>query len=129
MKEVTRQMRKRGFGRVGKTPTLCWFCQNAVPDNDGHGCEWSRHGNPVDGWDVMPGRIRAKDSRGGSTETKSYHVRECPEFVEDPIPSESDQKKDEPKKEAAPKKETLKEKKSRLSRGGQCPGWVSLIKF
>lgn len=58
MKEVTRQMRKRGFGRVGKIPTLCWFCQNAVPDNDGHGCEWSRHGNPVDGWDVMPSRLR-----------------------------------------------------------------------
>lgn len=116
MKEVTRQMRKRRFERGGKIPTLCWFCQNAVPDNDGHGCEWSRHGTPVDGWDVIPSRILAKDSRGGSAETKSYHVRECPEFVEDPIPGESDQTKDEPKRE------TLKEKKARLSRGGAAFG-------
>lgn len=32
------------------TGTLCEFCRNAIPDNKGHGCPWSRAFQPVEGW-------------------------------------------------------------------------------
>lgn len=130
MKEITRQLKKRGLRAPGgKVPTLCWFCQNAVPDKDGHGCNWSRRSIPVDGWRAQKSRVHSQSTDMGSVE--SYHVEECPEFLEDPVQDDRDRDEDlldgDRLKEASPKKETLQEKKRRLSQGGH--SWVSLIKF
>lgn len=65
--------------RCDPSATLCWRCQNAVPDRKGHGCSWSRSFVPVKGWTVT-----VRDKR----QDRSYTVLECPEFVpdEDPEP-------------------------------------------
>ncbi|MGM9615700.1 MAG: hypothetical protein ACI3W7_09285 [Oscillospiraceae bacterium] len=56
--------------------TLCWQCENAVPDPErGKGCPWSKSGKPVDGWDA----IRTSKAVDG----ESYFVRACPSFEPD----------------------------------------------
>ena len=56
--------------------TLCWSCQNAVPDDEGHGCNWSNRLQPVKGWEAK------------KTYNKEYHysyqVISCPEYIPDP---------------------------------------------
>ena len=62
------------------TQTLCWSCANAVPDKYGkRGCAWSRHYQPVKGWDAQETRLYGGDS--SKRFQKSYCVRQCPEFV------------------------------------------------
>lgn len=119
MKEITRQIRKKGIQGT-KIPTLCWYCQNAVPDNDGHGCSWSARLEPVEGGRAVQSQIYSKDGGGDTRRIASYRVEDCPQFVEDPLPDIGVDPVDakvgtEPD---SPKKETLKEKKARLSRGG-----------
>ena len=61
------------------TWTLCGFCQHSVPDFRGHGCTWSRHSQPVEGWIATPVRRRF-----GKNEVTAYCVHECPQFLEEP---------------------------------------------
>lgn len=58
---------------------LCWDCQNAVPDLNGHGCEWSRKFEPVPGLDAEETVLTTSYKQG----TKSYHVHGCPKYVKD----------------------------------------------
>ena len=59
-------------------PTLCFDCQNAVP-NKTRGCEWSRYGQPVPGWTAHPTLIRTHDSC-----PNSFCVVKCPKYDPDP---------------------------------------------
>ena len=59
--------------------TLCWDCQNAVPDLEGkRGCNWSRHHKPVEGWDAVR-QIHATVAYS----YVSYEVIKCPQFLAD----------------------------------------------
>lgn len=67
--------------------TLCWRCENAVPDRAGlRGCTWSRRREPVPGWDAeqtwvhFARGIKNKNMPDGSV---SYYVKACPEFIAD----------------------------------------------
>ena len=61
--------------------SLCWDCQNAVPNKEGRGCSWSRYLRPVEGWKA---KTRVISSMGnGVRPYVSYNVRECPEFIWD----------------------------------------------
>ena len=51
-----------------KKQSLCWSCVNAVPDEQGHGCPWSRNGDEVEGWTVEQGK----------NYLQTYRVRKCP---------------------------------------------------
>ena len=56
--------------------TLCWSCGNAVP-NDIDGCEWSRDGEPVPGWD-------AEEKTRTDTDGRFYRticVHSCPKYT------------------------------------------------
>ena len=64
--------------------TLCFDCQNAVPDKRGHGCEWSISLTPVPGWDAIPVTVLFS-----GRQTPTFHVRGCPRFLADE-PRESD---------------------------------------
>lgn len=64
----------------GKSDTICWDCQNAVPDKCGHGCSWSRKLIPVDGWTAKGTRIRQKGVNAQGY-CGSYIVIRCPQFV------------------------------------------------
>lgn len=57
---------------------ICINCKNAVPDNRGHGCEWSRNFDPVPGWTAEPTILRA-----GGNEIESYRITDCPKFERD----------------------------------------------
>ena len=58
--------------------TLCWKCQNAVPSNT-NGCDWSRHGAPVEGWTAKPTKILQPPK----ATIDSYLVIDCPNFKPD----------------------------------------------
>lgn len=58
--------------------TLCWSCIHAVP-SQGYGCEWSRHGKPVDGWTAEESEI----STWVKSTDKSYSVKACPQYEPD----------------------------------------------
>ena len=75
-----REERQRRKERKEKrTWSLCWECKNAVPDAYGErGCSWSRHRLPVDGWEATPTKLKV----ASKMTVLSYHVKECPEFVE-----------------------------------------------
>lgn len=50
------------------TQTLCWDCQNAVPNKEGtRGCSWSRNLVPVD----------------GIITNEKGKITYCPEFIPD----------------------------------------------
>ena len=53
--------------------TLCWACENAVPNENGNGCSWSECFIPVEGWN-------AKETVVGD-DVPSFYVYDCPEFV------------------------------------------------
>lgn len=65
-----------------KSRTICWKCQNAVPDKHGRGCNWSRNLEPVDGWKAMETSVIRYDG-GVRREIMSALVVECPEFIPD----------------------------------------------
>lgn len=62
--------------------TLCWNCQNAVPNKDGRGCTWSKRFEPVAGWTATSRNISSLAH--GNRPYLSYRVTDCPEFVADP---------------------------------------------
>ena len=62
--------------------TLCWTCKNAVPDGE-HGCRWSQHLEPVDGWTATETRVYSKTNLGDTTYKESYYVIDCPEYDPD----------------------------------------------
>lgn len=51
---------------------LCWTCKKAIC-----GCNWSKYGKPVDGWDAEPTVIQT-----GNTVKNSYKIKRCPEYIE-----------------------------------------------
>lgn len=57
--------------------TKCWTCRNAVPNGD-YGCNWSRFGEPVEGWTAQANELI---SNGAYKDT--YCVTACPEYVRD----------------------------------------------
>lgn len=72
-------------GEHNQNRSLCWKCVNAVPDNNGHGCSWSRGLEPVEGWMALPSR--KKHTTNMNTKDKKYtyviegwYVIECPEY-------------------------------------------------
>lgn len=68
--------KERDEPKNAETGTLCWRCENAVPDPErGTGCPWSISGKPVDGWDA----VRTFKSGAGDC----YYVRACPGFEPD----------------------------------------------
>lgn len=62
--------------------TICWKCQNAVPDKHGRGCSWSRNLEPVEGWKALETSVIRWDG-GVRREIMSALVVECPEFIPD----------------------------------------------
>lgn len=66
--EEEKRRRKR-LAAKARGKTICWTCQNAVPDAK-HGCSWSERFEPVKYW-------RADVTDNG------FRVRSCPEYVPD----------------------------------------------
>lgn len=67
--------------------SICWHCANAVP-TEKMGCCWSRHFEPVPGWDaVMTDNLHrntmAEDSIAYGKHV--YFVKDCPEFIPDTV--------------------------------------------
>lgn len=61
------------------TESLCWCCENAVPDKEGlKGCEWSMYKQPVKGWRVVEA---AEYHMADGRICKSYKVSSCPKFA------------------------------------------------
>lgn len=64
-----------------RTWTKCWTCIHAVPNpKKKTGCEWTKCGKPVPGWDATK---RSIVQCGGSSLRKeiiTYHVNECPKY-------------------------------------------------
>lgn len=61
-----------------KKNTLCWSCENAVPNENGRGCTWSKRFIPVKGWTARP---RLSGGIYEPRKARSYKVIECPEFI------------------------------------------------
>lgn len=53
--------------------TRCWTCQNACA-----GCNWSRFGEPVPGWEAKKIVIPSNENYA-----EGWFVVSCPEYVED----------------------------------------------
>ena len=66
-----------------KQQTICWNCQNAVPDGS-LGCNWSRELEPVDGWEAIE-TFTAHYEGGKRRDVRSALVIRCPEFIPDVI--------------------------------------------
>ena len=65
--QITGKEEMRTEGDMGKRrETLCWQCENAVPNHKGRGCEWSRRFRPVPGWTAqeMCGSLPGEESDG-----------------------------------------------------------------
>lgn len=63
---------------TGFPQTICWDCENAVPNKRDRGCGWSRKFEPVEGWDAIRADLSMKNRKQGDVE--SYIVRFCPLF-------------------------------------------------
>ena len=67
-----------------KEPTLCYRCARAVGF-----CKWSKKGEAIEGWNAIPTKLKNGQSRNGSGEVvpesvvDSYHVIDCPIFMEE----------------------------------------------
>lgn len=73
------------FNRHCKPATICWNCDNAVPNAKGtNGCEWSLTLEPVPGWEAIPNKIISRyqglDGKQHTRLLKSYTVIFCPRF-------------------------------------------------
>lgn len=63
--------------------SLCWQCIHAVPDKCAHGCSWSRHFIPVEGWSAERTGLKGNDYYTDPPQlTESYKVISCPQFEE-----------------------------------------------
>ena len=58
---------------------ICFDCKNAVPDDEGHGCPWSRKFEPVEGWTAEVVKLNLGNGKVGET----YHITKCPQFDPD----------------------------------------------
>ena len=56
---------------------ICFDCENAVPDNKGRGCPWSKNFEPVPGWEAK--RVYIVNA---TYITDSYEITKCPMFKE-----------------------------------------------
>lgn len=82
-------------GNLRAESTLCWDCQNAVPDGE-RGCPWSESLTPVPGWIAEKTKHLQQYTVGGKVvrrDIESYCVLECPMFL-----------RDEPRADEPPKK-------------------------
>lgn len=61
---------------------ICIDCIHAVPDNEGHGCPWSREFKPVPGWDAEPTKLKTAVVAGKKYYSDSYNIKSCPLFKE-----------------------------------------------
>jgi hypothetical protein len=68
-------MAKSGF----KANSLCWLCKRAYGL-----CSWSRHFEPVKGWEAEPTVIKG-DKKGRNPDIHSYEVKKCPLFIQDRV--------------------------------------------
>lgn len=69
---------------AGKQDTICWGCANAVPNDKGRGCEWSKCKKPVDGWTAVPTMVAgARLPDDTFQQIPSFRVDACPKFVSD----------------------------------------------
>ncbi len=69
---------------AGKQDTICWGCANAVPNNKGRGCEWSKYKKPVDGWVAVPTVVAGARLHDDTfQQIPSFKVEECPKYVSD----------------------------------------------
>ena len=65
---------------------ICFDCKNAVPDDRGHGCPWSRKFEPVEGWTAEIIKLNI----GNGRYEDNYHITACPLFDPDsPEPRKS----------------------------------------
>lgn len=53
---------------------LCWGCKKYI-----NGCNWSRKGIPVDGWEAEPCSIKLSVDQT----IPSYKIKSCPEYEPD----------------------------------------------
>lgn len=75
-KEMLKRQRK--CFRIDNHVTICWKCQNAVPNPEtGTGCCWMEDLKPVPGWEATKRYI--------SDTGIAYNVISCPMFKEDKI--------------------------------------------
>ena len=70
--------------KIKQGQSLCWSCQHAVPDLNGHGCEWSRKFMAVKGWEATETLLTTSYKKA----IKSYHVFQCPKYEPDPVPEQ-----------------------------------------
>ena len=61
--------------------TLCWTCQNSVPDKE-HGCLWSMKLEPVPGWTIH------KYINSSNLGYERINVKKCPLYERDIVPVE-----------------------------------------
>ena len=64
----------------GFTCTICWDCENAVPNKKGRGCSWSINLEPVEGWDAERCDINMQHCKAEKNSKESYIVKHCPLF-------------------------------------------------
>lgn len=62
----------------GRT-NICFDCKNAVPNNEGRGCPWSRSFEPVEGWTAEKVMLNI----GNYQMAETYHITACPLFDPD----------------------------------------------
>lgn len=80
---MSRDTRTYNYSEVQKNrrpKSICWHCANAVP-TDKMGCCWSKHFEPVPGWDA-----ECTDDYHRKTLAEGEHVyfvKDCPEFIPD----------------------------------------------
>lgn len=73
------ERKAKGHKDFDRTMTLCWSCQNAVPDfKRGCGCSWSNYFKPVEGWKAIETEISVQNAK-----RRSYIVIECPMYKKD----------------------------------------------
>ena len=65
-----------------KRANICFDCTNAVPDDNGHGCPWSRKFEPVPGWTAEPTVL---NPGGRYDRTETYRITACPLFERDQV--------------------------------------------
>ena len=69
----------KGHSDFQRRETLCWKCQNAVPDKKkGTGCSWSISLKPVEGWTAQAVQIKLYENKT----SPSFIVIACPMFKE-----------------------------------------------
>lgn len=61
----------------GFSCSICWDCENAVPNKKDRGCSWSIKFEPVEGWDAERSDLNMQHRKDN---VESYIVKRCPLF-------------------------------------------------